>query len=134
MQIFHCFKFSKALKSLQMVSEKLIVPTGMRPYLLLLFMKNIYVLLFNLSIFFFPNLSYWFTKLGVWKNKSILKPAKYIVWNTSIILTICPFYEGFIKATDHRPTDPQTPYHLLTDPPTHRLAIINLRYNRDQKH
>ena len=44
--------------------------------------------------------------------------------------------KGFIKTTDHRPTDyrptePPTTYHLPTDPPTtyqptHRLAIINL--------
>ena len=40
--------------------------------------------------------------------------------------------EGCIKTTDHRPTDPPTTYQLPTDPPTiypptHRLAIINLR-------
>ena len=88
--MFHCFKFSKALKSLQMVSEKLIVPTGMRPYLLLLFMKNIYILLFNLSIFFFPNLSqsfiYFlqFLKVSSIDNKDsnrIHFPVCYIVSN-----------------------------------------------------
>ena len=39
---------------------------------------------------------------------------------------------GFMKTTDHQPTDPPTTYHLpaeppTTYPPTHRPAIINLR-------
>ena len=46
------------------------------------------------------------------------------------------FY-GFIKTTDHRPTDPTTTYHLPIDPPTtypstHQRAIVNLRQNRNQ--
>ena len=38
---------------------------------------------------------------------------------------------GFIKTTDHRPTDPPTTFHLPTNtpttyPPTHGSVVINL--------
>ena len=73
-----------------MVSEKLIVPTGMRSYLSLLFMKNIYIILFNFSIFFFPNLSQSFiyllqflkvSSIGNKDSNRIHFPVCYIVSN-----------------------------------------------------
>ena len=40
------------------------------------------------------------------------------------------FFKGFIKSTDHRPTDQRTTDHLSTDPPTHRLNDSVIMFKR----
>ena len=73
----------------------------------------------------------YFSKETLQVSHELLTSSQKSVDSCQTTVESSQLIEGFIKTTDHRPTDPPTTYHLptypsTTYPPTHRLTIIKI--------